>query len=166
MQIPAELSLSVKKALWRLSLGDLTAGEMLAYLTDPRRKSTAFPQEIAERTVSLLISEGFLDDKRYLQLLVRRLDAKGFGPRRIRQELSRHRFPPRYVEAALARNVDYTRRALRFLQKKAGAAELSSTPEGRKKLCDALVRYGYDYATAGSAVGLFSQKEEEEEENE
>ena len=163
MQIPAELSVCTKKALARLSMGDLTAGEMLAYLSDPRRKSTAFPKEIAERTVSLLVAEGFLDDKRYFRLFVKRLDEKGYGPRRIRQELSRHLFPPRYIEAAMEREVDYTRRALRFLQKKAGAAELAQTPAGRKKLCDALLRYGYDYSAAGGAVKLFSQCDDENE---
>lgn len=162
MQVPAELSLCTKKALSRLSMGDLTAGEMLAYLSDPRRKSTAFPKEIAERTVSLLVAEGFLDDKRYLKLFVKRLDEKGYGPRRMKGELSRHLFPPRYIEATMERKIDYTRRALRFLQKKAGAADLAKTPEGRKKLCDALLRYGYDYTAAGSAVKLFSQNEENE----
>ncbi len=159
MQIPPEISSCVKKALSRLSIGDMTAGEMFSYLSDPNRKSTAFSEEIAERTIALLISEGFLDDKRYLKLFVRRLDEKGYGPRRIRQELVRHRFPPRYVEAAMNRNVDHSRRALRFLQKKAGADQNAKTPEGRKKLVDALVRYGYDYSTARGAVENFSKTE-------
>ena len=156
MEIPKELSESVKRALSRLSIGDMTCAEMQAYLTDRQRK-ISFPSEIAERTVCLLAGEGFLDDKRYLKLFVRHLDEKCYGPRRIRQELVRHRFPFSYVEAALSRNVDYGERALRFLKKKRGADVLAQTPEGRKKLQDALVRYGYDYSTARGAVNNFSR---------
>ena len=159
MEIPKDLSESVKRALNRLSIGDLTCGEMQAYLTDRNRK-VFFSAEIAERTVCLLVQEGFLDDKRYLKLFVRRLDEKCCGPRRIRQELVRRRFSAPYVEAALARSVDYSARATRFLEKKTGAKELAKTPAGRKKLQDALVRYGYDYSTALEAVKNFSREDD------
>ena len=159
MEIPKDLSDSVRRALNRLSIGDLTCGEMVDYLTDSRRKAY-FSQEIAERTVCLLVQEGFLDDKRYLKLFVRHLDEKCFGPKRIRQELIRHRFPAPYVEAALSRRIDYTVRAVRSLEKKSGAEALARTPEGRKKLCDALIRYGHDYATAHEAVNVFSHEDD------
>lgn len=159
MEIPKDLSDSVKRALNRLSIGDLTCGEMQAYLTDRQRK-VSFPAEIAERTVCLLVQEGFLDDKRYLKLFVRHLDEKCYGPKRIRQELVRHRFSAAYVDAALARRIDYTSRAIRFLQKKSGADVLARTPAGRKKLQDALVRYGYDYSTALGAVKAFAQEDD------
>ena len=159
MEIPKELSESVKRALNRLSIGDLTCGEMQAYLTDRKRK-IFFSREIAERTVCLLVQEGFLDDKRYLKLFVRHLDDKCFGPRRIRSELVRHRFPPSYVEAALARNIDYASRAVKLLEKKGGAAELVKTPAGRKKMQDALVRYGFDFSTALAAVKTFSREDD------
>ncbi len=159
MEIPKELSYCVKKALRRLSMGDLTCGEMLFYLTDAR-KSVCFPQEIAERSVCLLKEEGFLDDKRYLKIFVRHLDEKKYGPRRIRQELAKHRFPSRFIEKVLEREVDYAARATSFLQKKSGVEKLSKTPEGRKKLQDALVRYGYDFSTARIAVEKISSSEE------
>ena len=158
MEIPKDLSESVKRALNRLSMGDLTCGEMQAYLTDRHRK-IFFPAEIAERTVCLLVQEGFLDDKRYLKLFVRHLDEKCYGPRRIRQELVRRRFPPSYVEAALSRNVDYSARAVRLLEKRGRAEELARTPAGRKKMQDALIRYGYDYSAALEAVNNFSREE-------
>lgn len=159
MEIPKELSESVKRALNRLSIGDLTCGEMQAYLTDRQRK-VYFSPEIAERTVCLLVQEGFLDDKRYLKLFVRHLDEKCYGPKRIRQELVRRRFSSAYVDAALARRIDYLPRAIRFLEKKNGAPSLAQTPAGRKKLQDALIRYGYDYSTAIGAVRAFSQEDD------
>ena len=161
MEIPQELSPCVKKALSRLSRGDMTCGEMLSYLTDPKRPYTAFSQQAAERTVALLQAEGFLDDKRYLRLAVQRLDAKLLGPRRIREELTRHLFPPSYVAAACERKVDYARRGEKLLGKKAGAKALAETPEGRNKLVAALVRQGYDFATARSAVRAFSREEDD-----
>ncbi|MBQ3075243.1 MAG: RecX family transcriptional regulator [Clostridia bacterium] len=159
MEIPKDLSECVKRALNRLNIGDLTCGEMQAYLTDRQRKHS-FSPELAERTVCLLVQEGFLDDKRYLKLFVRHLDEKCYGPGRIRRELIRRRFPPSYVDAALARRIDYSARAYKFLEKKSGAAALAQTPAGRKKLQDALVRYGYDYSTALGAVKQFSREDD------
>ena len=70
------------KALYRLSVGDMTEAEMTEYLTDPKRKNTGFPEEVALQTVLRLREEGFLDDKRYLLRLVRRGDESLVGPRR------------------------------------------------------------------------------------
>ena len=161
MEIPKELSHCVKVALFRLSSGDLTTEEMQSYLSDPRRKNTGFPPEVACRTVELLTAEGFLDDKRYFLSYVKRLDEKLLGPRKIREELRRHKFPPSYIEAALGRKISYGKRARRLLEKKSGAERLKETPEGRKKLVDFLVRQGYDFSTAGSAVKQFSETEDE-----
>lgn len=160
MRIPEDLRSPVNKALYRLSMGDMTCGEMLAYLSDPRRKNTGFSTEIAERVVSFLVENALLDDKRYLRLAVEKLDNALVGPRKIREKLVQHRFPPRYVEAALARNVDYTRRAFKLLTKRAGASAQVKTPAGKKKLMDYLVRQGYDYSTATGAVNRFAEAED------
>ncbi len=157
MQIPKDIRSAVNKALYRLSMGDLTCGEMMVYLTDPRRKNTAFPPDVAERTVAFLSQEGLLDDKRYLKLLVRKMDEALFGLGKIRETLIRHRFPPRFVEAALARKIDYGARACALLQKRSTTPALLQTQPGRKKLMDYLVRQGYDYSTARSAVDSCSE---------
>jgi len=159
MEIPRELSSCMKKALFRLSMGDMTAGEMLEYLSDQHRKNTAFPTEIAERTVALLEQEGFLDDKRYLKLFVKRLDDRLLGPRKMKEELTRHRFPPHYVEAVLNRSVNFHRRAKKLLLQRRDLSALVSTPAGKKKLNDYLVRQGYDFSTARCAVDQISQSE-------
>ena len=157
MKIPEDLRSPVNKALYRLSMGDMTCGEMQKYLSDPRRKNTGFPEETAERTVVFLAENGLLDDKRYLRLAVEKLDRALVGPRKIRETLTKHSFPPRYVEVALARKIDYTRRAFKLLGTRAGAAEHVRTAPGKKKLTDYLVRQGYDYSTATSAVNRFSE---------
>ena len=160
MQIPEGLSSPVNKALYRLSLGDMTCREMVEYLSDSRRKNTGFPLEVAERVVSLLKEEGFLDDKRYLKILVRRLDEKGYGPRKIRQELVRHGFPRSYIERVEERRVDFTARAKSLLEKDGKSKMLCQTPEGRKKLMDSLVRKGYDYTAASEAVNRISEEDD------
>ncbi|MBR2616326.1 MAG: RecX family transcriptional regulator [Clostridia bacterium] len=160
MELPKELSSCYHKALYRLSMGDMTTLEMTDYLSDPKRKNTGFSPEIAQRVVAILVEEGFLDDKRYLRLAVAKLDRALAGPRRIREHLTRHRFPTRFVEAALSRSIDYESRALRLLEKRKGAEELALTPQGRKKLTDYLVRQGYDYGTARGAMAKFSDGED------
>ncbi len=158
MEIPQELRSPVNKALHRLSMGDMTAGEMLSYLSDPRRKNTAFSRQIADRTVNFLLQEGFLDDLRYLKNILRRLDQALVGPRKIRAELTKKCFSARYIEAALEREIDYTDRARRLVSLRKDARELIGTPSGKKKLMDFLVRRGYDYGTASAALGMFSDE--------
>ncbi len=150
MEIPKEISSLVNKALYRLSMGDMTCEEMMVYLTDPKRKNTGFPKELAEKCVSFLVKEGYLDDKRYLKWIVRKLDRALVGPRKIRETLVRHRFPPGYVEAALNRDIDYVPRAQKLLESKKKPTE--NTMQARKKQMDFLVRQGYDWATARSAM--------------
>ncbi len=157
MQIPQGLSSCVNKALYRLSLGDMTVQEMMEYLTSPHRKNTGFSSEEAQRTAELLLAEGFLDDKRYLKVLLRRLEEKGFGPRRIRQELVRHGFSAALIQRVEERRVDYTARALRYLVQTKKAPP--KTAQERKKLMDSLVRRGYDYTTAAEAVRQITEED-------
>lgn len=153
MEIPEDIAPALKKALLRLSMGDLTVGEMKAYLTDPHRKSTGFPEDTAERCVALLLQEGYLDDLRYLKLLLRRLDARLLGPRRIRQELTKHLFSQKHIDAALRRPIDYKERASLALEKREKTKRNPNTPAENKKRTDFLVRLGYDYTTAREAAG-------------
>lgn len=154
MEIPEEIAPALKKALYRLSMGDLTVGEMKAYLSDPRRKSTGFSEEIAERCTALLVQEGYLDDLRYLKLCLRRLDGKHLGPRRIKQELTKRLFEKKYVDAAMNRSIDYKERARLALNERERVKPRPINPAENKKRTDYLVRLGFDYTTAGDAVSL------------
>ncbi len=155
MEIPEDLAPALKKALLRLSMGDMTAEEMKGYLTDPRRKATGFPENVAERCVALLLQEGYLDDLRYLKLCLRRYDARLYGPRRIRQELGKHLFSQKYVDAALNRSIDLKERAVKALVKRERSKDTENTPNENKKRIEFLVRLGYDYITAREAVSRF-----------
>lgn len=160
MEIPQGLRSCVNKALYRLSLSDLTERELMEYLTDPHRKNTGFSEDVARPTVELLKEQGMVDDLRCLKETLRRLDAKGFGKRRIREELQKRKFSPRYVEAAMNRNTNEEARAAKVLARIGNAPALAATPAGRKKLVDKLVRYGYDYTAARGAVEAISEEDD------
>lgn len=159
MEIPKDLAPALKKALLRLSMGDMTAGEMRDYLSDPRRKATGFSEDVAERCTALLVGEGYLDDLRYLKLCLRRYDARLYGPRRIRQELVKHQFSQKYISAALNRSIDLKNRAIKALEKRERSKKNENTPAENKKRMDFLVRLGYDYTTAREAVSRFGGDE-------
>jgi len=91
---------------------------------------------------------------------LKQLDEKLLGPAMIRKELIRRQFPRSYIQAALERRISYEKRALRLILKKAQVKELAGTPAGRKKLVDCLVRQGYDYTTANTAVSYVSEEGE------
>ena len=145
----------LKRAYSRLSRGDLTSRGMLSFLTEKNSRREAFSVETAKSVVTELKEKGFLDDKRYLRLVLRRADEKLLGPRKIREELVKLKFPPAYIEAALSRERDETARAASLL-KREGKDGLARELEGKKKAIDFLVRKGYDYSTAIAAAERFS----------
>ena len=157
MEIPKELSPLIKKSLARLALGDLTEEEMFRYLTDPHRKSCGFPEDLAASAVDLLVREGFLDDVRVLKLVLKKTADRSFGPRRVREELVRHRFKKHHIEAVMRRPVDYKARAVRWIRENGAAQALLATPASKKKLADRLVRLGYDYTTAFDAIASVTE---------
>lgn len=150
----------LRKALYRLGRGDLTARGLLDYLTRPSPGKTGFPEEIAMEVTKLLIREGYLDDARFLSLVLEKADRSLVGPRKIREELKKKKFSPRAIEIAMSREIDFSARAKKLVLTLPSARLLSQTPQGRKKLCDTLVRKGFDYSDAFSALSVFQEPEE------
>ena len=161
----AEKKACLNKALARLGRGDLTARQMMAHLTEKRPGREPFSQEAAKETVRFLLQQGLLDDKRYLRLLLAKMDASLYGPRKIREELKKRKFSPALVERAFSRELDQAARAKTLLEKERKTG-LSQTPEGRKKLCAFLVRKGYDYAAANAAIAALLRENPDWEEKE
>ena len=161
----AEKKACLKKALARLSRGDLTARQMLGYLTEKKLGREPFSREAAEETVRFLLKQGLLDDKRYLRLLLGKMDASFYGPRKIREELTKRKFSPALIERALSRELDEPARA-RALVEKERKTELARNPEGRKKLGAFLVRKGYGYAAANAAIAALLRENPDWEDKE
>ena len=77
-----------QKAAALLAARDMSAGELKQKLTekgaDPR---------LAEEAVRRLLELGAIDERAYAASVVRHYAAKGYGKRRIEQELYRHKLP-------------------------------------------------------------------------
>lgn len=94
---------------------------------------------------------GFLNDAAYAEQVVRHYAAKGYGVRKLRDELYRRGVPRDLWEEALSRADDPSEAIDAFLQKKLAGRQPDS--KELKKLSDALARRGYGWEDIRSAVG-------------
>ena len=94
----------------------------------------------AEEVCDWLTELGFLDDRNYALSVARRYGEKGYGPQRIRSELSRRGVPREFWEEALTEAPDSSGKVDRYLLLK-----MKNPEDGRErqKLSAALVRRGY-----------------------
>ena len=107
-------------------------------------------QETAADCARWLREKGFLDDESYAAAVARHYAAKGYGPGRVRAELSR-----RGVDRAMPDNTD---RLDRFI------AARRTDPEDRdqiRKVSAALCRRGYSWEEIRSALRRFNAETEE-----
>jgi regulatory protein len=93
---------------------------------------------------------GFLNDREYAARVVRHYSAKGYGQRRLKDELYRRGVPRDYWEEALEQAGDSCAAIDAFLEKKLAG----KTPDRKelKKVTDALARRGFSWAQIDEAV--------------
>jgi regulatory protein len=93
---------------------------------------------------------GLLNDAEYACCLVRHYSAKGYGQRRLKDELYRRGVPRDYWEEALEQAGDSCAAIDAFLEKKLAG----KTPDRKelKKVTDALARRGFSWAQIDEAV--------------
>ncbi len=134
-----------QKAAALLAARDMSAGELKQKLTekgaDPR---------LAEEAVRRLLELGAIDERAYAASVVRHYAAKGYGKRRIEQELYRHKLP-RALWAEAVETLPDTRDTLDALVKKRLAAAPTDRA-GLKKLADGLLRRGYGWEEVRAAI--------------
>jgi regulatory protein len=125
-----------------------------------------FAETIVEDTVAGLEDGGLIDDQAYARAFVKsRFDGRGYGPARLRQDLQRKGVARSVIEAALeelTETEDLEGEAQEQAAKK--WRSLSSEDDVRKrkkKTLDYLVRRGFGFDTARSAVEAASQDEDE-----
>jgi len=123
----------------------MSAGELRQKL----REKGADPLH-AERAADWLLQLGAIDEESYAAMVVRHYVAKGYGSRRIRQELDRHRVPREYWEAALEQLPDSGETLDDLIRKKLRTGPLEG--KERKKLADALLRRGYGWEEVRAAL--------------
>lgn len=94
---------------------------------------------------------GFLNDTAYAEQVVRHYATRGYGVRKLRDELYRRGVPRALWDTALAAADDPAQAIDAFLQKKLAGRQ----PDQKelKKLSDALARRGYGWEDIRSAIG-------------
>jgi regulatory protein len=106
----------------------------------------------AEAALRRLAEQGYQDDARFADMLVRSRIGAGQGPQRIRAELGTHGIDDSAVEAAFDENpVDWTEEARRVVQRRYRPDELAD-PLRRRKVIEFLLRRGFELDVARTAT--------------
>ena len=154
----------MERAIGLLSLRPLSRRELMDKLCAPSRPKkgkypydklddTPDPEALqsqrdaqlaqAEAVADRLTSLGLLNDAEYAHTVARHYAAKGYGPRKLRDELYRRGVPREYWEDALSELEPDERQIDRLARQKLRGAE--PTRENLKKVSDHLARRGYGW---------------------
>ena len=115
-------------------------------------------EETARDCARWLRENGFLDDESYAAAVARHYAAKGYGPGRVRAELSRRGVDRELWDGTIEAMPENREKMDRFI-----AARLTD-PEDReqlRKVSAALYRRGYSWEDIRSALGRFNAETEE-----
>ena len=121
-------------------------------------------RERAERAADRMADLGLLNDEEYAAAVVRHYSAKGYGERKLRDELYRRGVPREYWEGALSQREEAEDGACaidRLLEQKLRGQDL--TRESLKRACDYLARRGFGWEKISAAVERARRQREAEE---
>lgn len=144
-----------KRALRLLDKRDYSRKMLIDKLTE----KGASPEDAAE-VVDRLCEIGVVSDQRYADLVVRHYAGKGYGTRRIREELFRRGIDPELRDAVLAQLPSADDTVYRLLKNKLRG---SSAPEVLRRAQDALLRRGFSRSEVRAAVEHYLSETEDEE---
>lgn len=161
----------MEKAVGLLALRPMSRKELLDKLcAPPRPKKGKYPydklddvpdpdvlqartealREQAEAVADRLTELGLLNDEEYARTVVRHYAGKGYGPRKIRDELYRRGVPREHWEDAMAVAETDERQIDKLARQKLRGVE--PTRENLKKVSDYLARRGYGWEEISSAL--------------
>jgi regulatory protein len=118
------------------------------------RKLTArgIDRDAADAAMDKLAAQGFQDETRFAEMLVRSRAAGGHGPLRIRAELAMHGLSREAIQAAMdGCDTDWTESARAQLGRRYSATDLAD-PVKRRKAVEFLLRRGFEQAVAYAAT--------------
>ena len=151
----ADLSRAKERALRMIGARPMSERECYDKLIE---KGESEP--IAAQVVAWLTELRFLNDAEYARMLVRHYAAKGYGARRVKDELYRHKLSREHWEEALEEMPETDDTLDRLLQSRMRGA----SPDDRaavKKATDALLRRGYSWEEIRSALYRYESEFEE-----
>ena len=152
-----ELCAAIRRGMGLLQYGDRSARRLAISLT-----AKGVAREMADRAAEYLVRKGYIREEDAACQRVRQDLRKGWGPRRIREDLRALGFLPDAVEQALASldEVDFAASCAEVLRKKYG--EIPEDRSARQKMTAALMRLGYDSGHIREAVRMVPRDETEE----
>lgn len=118
------------------------------------------PKESASEAAHWLEEIGLIDDSEYARLVVRHYSAKGYGRRRVQDELYRRGVPKDYWDEVLEEMPKQDNVIDRFIMNKLGG-EMPDLRE-KKRIFDALARRGFSYSEINSAFDRYEENSKEE----
>ena len=113
------------------------------------------PDGEAEAICDRLEELGYLNEAEYAGRIVRHYAAKGFGERKLRDELYRRGVPRELWEEALAQVEDNSETIDAFLEKKLKGGR---DPKDIKKVSDALARRGFRWPEISDALRRYGME--------
>ena len=173
-----EQSRLMERAVGLLAQRPLSRRELLDKLcAPPRRKWEKYPydklddgpgpalleaqrealRERAEGVADRLTDLGLLNDGEYARMVARHYAAKGYGPRKLRDELYRRGVPREFWEDALEEREPDGDQVLKLARQKLRGAE--PTRENLKKVSDYLARRGYGWDEISGALDRLREEE-------
>lgn len=109
-----------------------------------------------DAAIERLEGQGWQDDARFAESLVRTRAGAGYGPLRIRAELGTHGLSGEVVDAAFeAGGHDWVEVARRALGRRFSESDLGDPPR-RRKAAEFLFRRGFDHDTVRAATSVES----------
>ena len=168
----------MERAVGLLSLRPMSRKELLDKLcAPPRQKKEKYPyeklddapdpealqnqrealREQSEAVADRLTELGLLNDGEYAHTVVRHYAAKGYGPRKIRDELYRRGVPREYWEDAMEEREPDDSQIDKLARQKLRGAE--PTREDLKKVSDYLARRGYGWEEISAALERLREEE-------
>lgn len=159
-----------ERAISALSLRPLSRRELVQKLTarprptrdgKERKEKAAADPAAAEAVADWLEELGYLNDAEYAKSVVRHYSAKGYGERKLRDELYRRGVPRDCWEEALAEAQDPEDEIDQFIRRKM-RGEDPRDPRALKRTSDALARRGYRWEEIKEGLERYGAAQDDE----
>ena len=134
-----ELCAAIRRGMSLLQYGDRSARRLASGLM-----AKGAHREIAEAAAAYLMDKGYIREDDTARRFAEQDLRKGWGPRRIREDLRARGFTPESVDEAMAalEEVDFSEACATVIRKKYG--EVPADYTDRRKMTASLMRLGYD----------------------
>jgi regulatory protein len=141
-----------KRSAYEHALAMLARREYSRHELRVRLQHAGYDPEESETALRRLREEGYQDECRFGDMIVRARVGQGYGPARIRAELRSHQLADDAIDTLIdAAGVDWEQLAVAQVRKKYGSAMVSD-PATRAKHMAFLARRGFAAATVRIAV--------------